>query len=90
MYVKTMTGNERDRLEMDFFATGRNGKRNVEGLRARMALYCCCDEAGKRLFKEEDFLWLIKKSAPALQRVFNVAMRLNAFSDDDVDELAKN
>ena len=37
-----------------------------------------------------DISVLGQKSAAALQRVFNVAQRLSGFSDEDLEELAKN
>jgi hypothetical protein len=48
------------------------------------------DESGKRLFPDADVRELGKKSASALQRVFEVAQRLSGLSNADVEELTKN
>jgi len=84
VHVKTMSGSQRDRFEAEF--TKDRGK----DIRARLAAYALCDEAGNGLFSEADIKALGEKSTAALQRVFDVALRLNAVSTADIDELAKN
>lgn len=89
--VKAMTGLERDELEAS--VVSRRGKQvdvNLVNLRAKMVAKCVVDEAGNRVFGEEDVKALGKKSAGALQRVFEVAQRLAGMSDEDVEELTKN
>lgn len=89
--VKGMTGLERDELEAS--VVSRRGKQvdvNLINLRAKMVAKCVVDETGARLFGEEDVRTLGKKSAGALQRVFEVAQRLAGMSDEDVEELTKN
>ena len=47
-------------------------------------------EDGDLMFTVHDVLELGKKSAAALDRVFSAANRLNATSEEGMEELAKN
>lgn len=60
---------------------------NFRGLLVSLA---ACDEQGKRLFTDADVAKLSDKSAAAMSRVFDVALRLSGFTDADVEELQKN
>ena len=87
--VKGMTGRERDLFESGIVQiSGDDSKIDMRDVRAKLCAKSICDESGKRLFSEADVKELSKKSAKALQRVFEVAQRLSGISDDDVKELA--
>ena len=88
IYVRTLNGTERDAFEQSM--VGKKNSTNLDNVRARFAVLTICDEAGNRLFTANDATALGKKSAAALDRVFAVAQRLNGFSSEDADELAKN
>lgn len=88
VYVKTMTGGERDRLEASIFST--KGERNMEDLRAKIAALSTVDKEGNCLFSFEDVVALTKKSARPLDRIFAVATRLSGFMPKDVEDLTKN
>ena len=87
VWVRTMTGAQRDTWEREVAAEMKDGTVNV---RARLALLTVCDEQGKVLFSERDLLSLAGKSAAALDRIFEVAARLNHVLPDDVEVLEKN
>jgi len=84
-----MSGSERDQLEASII-TGTKGERNMENLRAKIAVLSVVDENGNRLFSFEEVVELTKKSAKALDRVFSVAQRMSGFTPQDVEELSKN
>jgi len=86
LYVRTLTGTERDRLEASL--QGKKDRVDLENVRARFAVLTICDEQGTRLFTHADISKLGKKSAAALDRVFAVAQRLNGFSDSDAREVS--
>ena len=88
VYVRTLRGNERDHSEQSL--VGKKQKTSLENVRARFAVLTICDENCTRLFTDGDAKALGEKSAAALDRVFAVAQRLNGFSQDDVEDLAKN
>ena len=90
VYVKGMTGTERDAFEASIVQQrGKNASVNMANIRAKLASQTICNETGERLFTDADIKALGKKSATALQRVFDVAQRLSGISGDDVEELAK-
>ena len=78
VYVKGMSGIERDAFEASIVETrGKNTRVNMANVRAKLAAQTLCDEE------------LGKKSASALQRVFEVAQKLSGIGDDDVKELTE-
>ncbi len=86
--VSVMTGFSRDSFEASL--VGKKGGENLSNIRAKLAAYTLIDEKGEQLFSEKDIARLGKKSGSALNRVYEVAIRINKISDADVDELAKN
>jgi len=90
VYVKGMTGAERDNWEAGIVkTTGKETTVNMQNVRAKLCAVSICDADGKKLFTPSDIKDLSKKSAAALQRVFKVAQRLSGLTDDDVEELAE-
>ena len=85
--VATMSASERDKWEAETYG---DGKPKTEDFRARFVALCLVGEDGKRLFTDKEVGELGKKSAAALQRVFTAAQKLNALTDDAVEELEKN
>lgn len=88
VYVRTMTGAEKDRFEFD--ETRATEKRTPEGARARLLVVTLVDEAGQRLFTEQDMETLGAKSSAALDRCYEVAARLNRLTARDFEFLLKN
>ncbi|MCL5995492.1 MAG: hypothetical protein M1546_05475 [Chloroflexi bacterium] len=90
--VQGFTGIERDAFEAGVVTQkGKNTTVNLNNLRAKMVARSVVDpESHKRLFTDADVQGLGKKSAAALERVFDVARRLSGMSDNDVEELTKN
>jgi len=89
--VRTMTGTERDAFEesiIDF--KNKDRKTNFQNLRAKLVAKTVIDENGNLLFTDEDVIKLGKKSAKALDRIFEVAQRLNGLGQKDIEELTKN
>jgi len=92
--VRAMTGTERDAYERRM-VTVRGDKPgvNLDGLvnmRAWVAATCIIGEDGERLFSETDVAALGKKSAAALDRVYEVAIRLSGLTAEDLEALEKN
>lgn len=91
VYVRTLTGKERDAWEATLLdGTGRNRRVKLDNIRASLAAATICDAQGKQLFGPEDVAALGEKSALALDRVFEVAQRLNGLTGEDVEELVGN
>ena len=91
VYVRMLTGAERDAFEQSIVqGKGKTRKTVMENIRARLCVLCLCDQAGLRIFGDDDIDALGEKSAAALDRCFAVAQRVNGLSGDDVDDLAGN
>ncbi len=94
VYVKTMTGSERDEFEARWLkAQGGRKAGNAEsmrGFRAQVAVSTVVDKDGNQIFEAGDAEALGEKSAVALQRIFDVAAPLNGLTKSDVDELVGN
>jgi len=89
--VRGLTGTQRDAFEGEM--AERNGKKlsmNIRNIRARLVSRTLIDEDGDLLFGPADVDALGEKSAAALDRVFDVALRLSGMSPDDVEEMAAN
>src|SRR5690349_15146048 len=89
VFVKTMSGTERDAFEEGIVEARKSGTELVN-IRARLAVYVVCDKTGARLFTDDDAEALGKKSGKALDRIFSVAQRLSGIGDSDVAELEGN
>jgi hypothetical protein len=82
-----------DRAEYEMALQDSAGKVRSESLRdARqlLAVFCCVDEAGERLFTREDVELLGRQDWQILNRVAEAALRLNRLTSAEVDVLAKN
>ena len=98
VYVKQMTGHERDNFEQSLLKKNKDNKGTVigyeqatEDFRAKLAVVTVCDEDGKLLFFPEDYVLLSRNmSAKRLEIIINAAQKLNAISEEDKEELVKN
>lgn len=89
--IRPLTGAQRDAFESATIEQrGKNPTVNLKNLRARLVAASACDEKGRLLFTEEDVAALGRKSAKALNRVFEAAQKLSGLTDEDVAELAED
>jgi hypothetical protein len=87
--VRALTGTERDAYEASMSQQrGKNYVRNLANIRAKLVVKCVVDDDGVRIFTDQDAPALGKKSAAALDLIFEVAAKLSRLSEEDVDELA--
>jgi hypothetical protein len=82
--LKTLTGSERDSFEESY-----SGEK-MKNFRCRFLVLTLCDENGERLFADDEADVVGKKSALVINRLFEKAWQLNAFSDAAVDSLGKD
>jgi hypothetical protein len=85
--VRTMTGAERAAWEQSL---ANGGKIDVSNVRARLVAACTIDESGALLFSAADAQALGAKSGSALERVAKVAQRLNAITEEALEEARGN
>lgn len=91
LYVHVMSGLDRDDFEASMIQQrGKSQVQNLSNVRAKLAVRTLKDKDGARIFQDADAQALGAKSGAELQRVFEVARKLNRLSNEDVEELAKN
>jgi len=83
-YVKIISGTERDAFEEGY------AEQKMKAFRVRFLVLALCDESGERIFKDEDVVELGKKSSVVINRVFEEAWKVNAFTQEAVDALGKD
>lgn len=85
--VAVMSGKAKDMFEQ---TVSTNGKVDIRNIRAKLAAATIVDENGNLIFNENDIEELGKLSCADLDKVAEVAQRLNILTDKDVNALAKN
>lgn len=88
VYLRQIAGYERDSFEAS--CQERKGQPKLGNFRARFAALVLCDADGKRMFTPAQAVFLGKKNAKALDRIFDEGSRLNGIGERDVEELEKN
>ena len=95
--VRQMTGHERDTFESLLYTIGTNKKgevtteKHLEDFRAKLVVSTVCDESGKLLLSSNNYAQLSRNmSAFRLEKIVNVAQRLNAITEADKEGLTKN
>lgn len=97
IYVRQMTGHERDTFERSILHEKQDKKgqvtfeRALGDFRAKLAVVTVCDEKGDLLLTPNDYMTLSKNmSAFRLEKIVNVAQRLNMITEEDKEALVKN
>lgn len=91
VYVKGLTGAERDKFEASIIEQrGTLQRINLENARSKLCVACICDQDGKRLFSDDEINVLAGKSAIALERIFTAAQRLSGLLPNDIEKMTKN
>jgi len=87
VFIRVMSVGERDTYENDWIKHKHTG---VENFRAKFLQRVLCDEKGHLLFTAVELDLLAAKSAKVMSRLWDKAMKHNALTAGDVEELAKN
>jgi len=98
VFVRQMTGRERDTFERTIMKQVRDKKGVFTGMetvledfRAKLSVCTVCSKEGELIFKPGDFELLSQNmSAARLEKIVNVAQKLNAITEEDKEELVKN
>lgn len=90
--VRVLSGTERDNFDYDVWERDREGNpTRTRNYRAKLVALCVVDEQGQRVFSDLDAIELGRgKSAPALNRVFEAAQRLNGMGRLGAEDAEKN
>jgi hypothetical protein len=87
VFVRVMTVGERDSYENEWMI---NKSKGVDNFRSKFLQRVLCDEKGELMFTPSEVDWIAKKSARAITRLWEAAMKHNALASEDVEDLAKN
>lgn len=97
VFVRQMTGRERDRFERSLFKEQKDRKGNItykqalEDFRAKLVVNVVCDETGKNLLEPGDWDLLSQNmTAARLEKLVEKAQELNRITEEDKEEMLKN
>jgi hypothetical protein len=91
--VRGLSGTDRDDYEaslVDLRAGRKHARPDLKNTRAKLVVRCIVDENGNKLFSERDIALLGRKSAAALDRVYEVAARLSGLGGEAEDDAEGN
>ena len=87
--LQEMSAGDRDQWELDAAAQVRAGGR-PKHVRAGLVARCMVDETGARVFDDAQIEDLSKKSAKALDRLYDACTRLNALTKEEAKAVEGN
>lgn len=96
VYVREMTGRERDQFERSMYIVQGSGKdtkieNRWEDFRAKLAVRTICDIDGSLILKLNDYVTLSSNmGAGRLEKIVNAAQKLNKITEEDKKGLVKN
>jgi hypothetical protein len=92
VHVRTLRADERDDLEQKWLAIRDAQGGSLTGFRAFLVAFALANPDGTPLFADpsEVYCTIGQKRASAVDRVFEVASRMNGVSKKDEEELEKN
>ena len=98
VYVRQMTGRERDRFELTLNKDVKDDKGNLvdvvqdyEDFRAKLAVQTICNEDGELILQPEDYPILSQHMGiQQLDKIVKAAQKLNKISQADKEALTKN
>jgi hypothetical protein len=99
VYVREMTAGEKNAWEMSMLNQRRTGdsrnpisyETSIENYRVKLAINTVCDKDGNLLFTAKDISLLAQSmSAANMEKIVDVASKLNAITNQDKEEILKN
>lgn len=92
VYVRSLSGAGLDEFQGSRVRLNTQNKAELvyENTRAKLLSKTLCDEQGMLLFSDADVQKLGEKNAGALDRIYEVAQRMNGMRPDDLEQKVKN
>lgn len=84
VYLKVLSGTDRDAFEAGYT------DQRMANFRVRFLVLTLCDQAGERLFDDEQVALLGRRSSIVLNRLFEHAWKINMLSQEAVDEAGES
>lgn len=92
--IRGLTGDELDAFQgavrqfrPTFDGKGMEPVLVQDGMRAKLLVKCLVDEAGERLFTDQDAPALGAKNGAVIDRLYDIASRLSGLSDEEKKEM---
>lgn len=82
--IRVISGADRDVFEQAY------SEKKMDAFRTRFLVLTICDEAGERIFTNEEVEALNKKSSKVLNKLFDEAWEFNAFTPAAVEALGND
>jgi hypothetical protein len=82
-YLRVISGKAREHFEESY------SQEKMKNFRLRFLVLTLCDEAGKPILSDADMDALGERSSVEINRVFDAAWKLNAFTQEAVDALGE-
>jgi hypothetical protein len=93
VFVKGLTAKERDDYESSLIEPGPDGrmraKESQTNIRAALVVRCVCDEAGERMFADEDIEKLGQVDGAVVEKLWDISRRLSGMKVESVDVVAE-
>lgn len=89
VFVREMTAAERDAYEAHQYEASKKGSA-LDNFRSRLLAKVLVDDAGNRIFGDDEVASVGSLPAGEVRRAFEVAAKLNALTPEDQVELQKN
>ncbi len=83
--IRSMTAQDR----IEFEARQVEDKKDMP-IMISMIVACCVNEEGDKFFSVDDASWLLQKSPESLLKIFEVCVKLNTLTKDNIEDKAKN
>lgn len=96
VYVREMTGHERDSFEKSITKVRVQGNQVIQesvydDFRAKLAVATLCDVKGDALLKPTDYLALSQNmSATKLMKIADAAAKINGITPEEKEDMVKN
>lgn len=87
VYIRVMSVGERDTYERMWIGKRDSG---IDNFRTQYLARVLCDDKGKLLFSRDQIDALAAKSGAVMGTLFDVAMKHNKMTEEDVVELGKS
>jgi hypothetical protein len=95
--IRGLTGDELDAFQGSvrqfrptFDGKGMEAVLIQEGMRAKLLVKCLIDEAGERLFTDQDAPALGAKNGAVIDKLYDIASRLSGLSEEEKQEMEGN
>ena len=90
IFIRAFSSIDRGIIEAEMASIQGGNYDKYALVRAKVCVASICDENGNMLFTEADVEEIGKKDSAVIERIFNEAIDLNGYTDQDIEDLKKS